>query len=116
MSRRKRTSCGPPSRITVHLKVRLVRTGGSPWRSSRRASSASRRDVLPELDPVAVRVADIEQAHLTVQLEDAAAPDATAAQPVGLGLDFVHLDVCNGPVLDGLTDGKADRGPVALEP
>ena len=47
---------------------------------------------LRELDPVSVRVEDVEQAHLAVQLEHDADVDARGAQTLGLRLDVVDVD------------------------
>ena len=48
--------------------------------------------LLGELEPVAVRVEDVDQPHRPVQLEHGADLDARLGQPLALGLDVVDVD------------------------
>src|SRR5918994_6336438 len=93
MSRRKRTSCWPPSRI---IASRLF------------------GDVLAELDAVAVRVDDLEQPHLAVQLEHDPHFDPFGSQPRGLLLHVVDLDVRDSPLLR-LASRQRDLHPTSLQ-
>src|SRR5918994_6436748 len=93
MSRRKRTSCWPPSRI-IGL--------GLP------------ADVLAELDAVSVQVDDLEQAHLAVQFEHDPHLAPLGAQARGLRLHVVDLDVRDAALLR-LAGGQRDLHPAPLE-
>src|SRR5579884_376283 len=64
--------------------------------------------LLRELDAVPVRVVDVEQPHLTVELHHHADLDALRPQPLGRGLHIVDVDVCNAAVRVGLADREAD--------
>src|SRR5437588_12476805 len=57
------------------------------------AATSARGKLLRKLDAVSVRIEDVEQAHLAVQLDDDADLDALGAQPLGLRLQIVHVDV-----------------------
>src|SRR5918995_733134 len=76
MSRRKRTSCWPPSRI---IESRVL------------------GDVLAELDAVPVGVDDLEQAHLAVQLEHDAHLHPLGPQARRFVLHVLDLDVRDSP-------------------
>src|SRR6266566_30631 len=85
MSRRKRTS----------------------WISTGRSIRAPLK-LLRELDSVPVRVVDVQQPHLALQLEDDADVDAAGAQAVGLRLQVLNVDVGDGAVRLRLSLGEAD--------
>src|SRR5687767_7204572 len=93
MSRRKRTSCWPPSRI---IASRLL------------------GDVLAELDAVAVRVDDLEQAHLAVELEHDAHLDPLGSEPRRFLLHVLDLDVRDSPLLR-LAGRQRDLHAASLE-
>src|SRR5919106_6802830 len=111
MSRRSRTSlalpgrmiklCFPAGRASAHAEPRprkpLKAAASRP--RSRAFPWLRRRDVLPELDAVAVRVDDLEQTHLAVELEHDADVDALLAQAFSLCLDVVDLYVRDAAVL-----------------
>src|SRR4051812_41845604 len=63
-------------------------TGAAPVAAS---SSASGK-LFGKLDAIAVRVEDIEQPDLAVQLEHGADFDPLAAEAIGLGLDVLDVD------------------------
>src|ERR671936_160712 len=91
--------------------MRCHSTGASPAAA---AGSAAGK-LLRKLDAVPVRVVDIEQAHLAVELEHGADLDPLAAQPVGLGLDVVDIDRRDARLLVRLAFGERDLHPPALE-
>src|SRR5438067_869843 len=91
MSRRKRMSCRSASR------------------SIGRAS-----ELLGELDPVAIRVVDVEKAHLAGQLEDDPDLDACLAQALRLRLQVGHLDMRDAGVHE-LSLGEPDLHLAASE-
>src|SRR5205807_565395 len=63
------------------------------------AATSARGKLLRKLDAVSVRIEDVEQAHLAVQLDDDADLDALGAQALGLRLQVVHVDVRHTAVL-----------------
>src|SRR4029077_8418754 len=64
--------------------------------------------LLRELDPVPVRVVDVEQAHLALELEDDPDLDPLRAQAVCLRFQVGHFDVGDCAVLLGLALAQAD--------
>src|SRR5579864_220984 len=93
MSRRKRTSCGPAWRITTGSLGELFR----------------------KLQAVAVRVEDVQQAHLAMQLEDDSDLDAFGSQLVRDLLHVGHVDVRDAAVFLRLALRKPDRRTRAFE-
>ena len=69
---------------------------------------ASSRHVLGELDPVPVRVEDVDEPDLAVQLEHDADLDPRGAEPFCLGLHVGNLDVRDAAVLDRLALRERD--------
>src|SRR5579859_4189882 len=106
MSRRKRWSCGPPGRITAG-------DYGSA-RTKRRISVLRSDQILRELDAVAVRVIDVEQAYVAVQLEHRPDRDTRLAQTCRLGPDVLDVDVCDTAVLR-LAFGQRDLHLASLK-
>src|SRR4051794_37313013 len=92
MSRRKRTS----------------------WISTGRSIRAPLQ-LLCELDSVPVRVVDVQQPHLALQLEDDADVDAAGAQAVGLRFQVLNVDMGNGAVRLRLSLCEADLHPAVAE-
>src|SRR5918992_164963 len=88
MSRMNGTSALPPRRITSEF--------------------------LGQLDPVSVRVVDVEDAHLVVQLQDDADLDALVAEPLRLRLQVLDVDVRDAALLR-LALRERDLHPAALE-
>src|SRR5439155_22538516 len=68
----------------------------------------SRSELLRELHPVAVRVVDVEEPHLALELEDDADVDAGRPQPLGLGLEVGHVDGRDRAVRLGLALGQPE--------
>src|SRR5215475_10130676 len=87
MSRRNGTSRGPPFLITP-------------------GSAAGK--LFGKLDSVAVRVVDVEEAHLGVELEHGSDLDSLAAQALGLSLDVVDVDRRDARVFLGIPLGDRD--------
>src|SRR5580765_6368557 len=98
MSRRNRTSCTSTGR-SISPSVLTIRSS----------------QLLRKLDPVAVGVEDIEQPHLTLQLEDDADLDAGRAQPVGLRFQVCNVDVGDAAVLARFPFGEPDLHGTVLE-
>src|SRR6266566_98076 len=92
MSRRKRTS----------------------WISTGRSIRAPLK-LLRELDSVPVRVVDVQQPHLALELEDDADVDAARAQAGGLRLQVRDVDVRHGAVRLRLALREPDLHPAAPE-
>src|SRR4051812_30387843 len=92
MSRRKRTS----------------------WMSTGRSTGALQ--LLRELDPVAVRVVDVEEAHHALRdLDDDADLDALVAEAVRLDLHVDDVDVRDGAVRLRIADGEPELHVTATE-
>src|SRR5581483_3910424 len=83
--------------------------GGSACPAGRPDGASA--ELLRELDPVPVRVEDVEEADLSLQLDDDPDLDARLAQPVGLPLQVVDVDVRDAAVLSRLPLGEADLHP-----
>src|SRR5579872_1642880 len=94
MSRRKRWSWRPPGRVTF--------------------GRLRPDEVLRELDAVAVRVVDVDEPHVAVQLEHRADLDPGLAEAVGLGADVVDVDMRYTALL-GLAFGERDVHLASLE-
>ena len=94
MSRRKRTSWAPPLRSTTVTVV----------------------EGLCQLDAVAVRVEDVHEPDLPVQLEDDTDLDARCAQALGLRLHVDDVDVRDAARLGRVAHGERDLHPAVLEP
>src|SRR5438876_9114729 len=71
--------------------------------------------LLRKLDPVAVRIEDVEQAHRPVELEDDPDLDARAPEPLGLRLDVFDVHVRDAAVLR-LSLGEPDLHSAPLQP
>ena len=68
--------------------------------------------LLGELDPVAVRVVDVEEAHLARQLDDDPDLDARLAQPVGLRLQVGRRRRARRPS----SLGSPSASPISISP
>src|SRR4051812_1102661 len=90
------------------------RNRASPGAAGRITGSVV-RDILRELDAVPVRVEDVEQPHLAVELEHDADLDALGPQPVRLRLHVLDVHV-RDPALLRLPLGERDLHRPALEP
>src|SRR5258707_5662599 len=104
MSRRKRTSWIPTGRC-IKGSLRSGSRHDCNQVAQQPGCCLSALELLCELDSVAVRVVDVEQAHLALQLEDDAYVDAFRAQAVGLGLQVRHVDVRDGALFLGVALG-----------
>ena len=74
----------------------------------RRTSPAHLLQGLGELHAVSVRVEDVHEPELPVQLEDDTHVDARLAQPLGFALHVGHLDVGDAARLARVALGKRD--------
>src|SRR5918912_2093005 len=96
--------------------MRRRSTSRDPTAASTASSGGSAAaELFGKLDPVAVRIEDVEQAHLAVQLEDDADVDAAVAKVVRDALDVVDVDVRDRSVGLRLPFRESDLRPAALE-
>src|SRR5919204_498924 len=93
-----------------------ARTRGCASAAPAAAATSARGKLLGELDTVPVRVEDVQEADLAVQLEDDADLDPLRAQPLRLGLQVGHVDVRHAAVLLRLAPREADLHVAAPEP
>src|SRR6185437_16029016 len=107
MSRRNRTSWIPTGR-SISRSLRSAKSGARPrsWPGPRTASGL---ELLRQLDAIAVRVVDVEQAHDALRdLDDSADLDAFLPEALGLAFHVVDVDMRDCAVGLGIAFGEAD--------
>src|SRR5215218_1310556 len=70
---------------------------------------------LRELHTVSVRVEDVDEPHLSRQLQDDAHVDVLPAQALGLGLHVAHVDCRDAALRVRLSLGERDPHVAVLE-